>query len=243
MNTFLFCDVGNTAIDILLETENRQKWSQFYPKEERRMLDFLSECPKNCLAFISSVSNPNFEKLSQLLKVKKIPFQLLDSQTMCQAAMRLGYQIDNIDILGQDLFCDIVGAGPESLIVDFGTATKILAVDDRARFLGGAILPGIPSFPKTLFHQTDLIPEFSLLPLPLPLLSMNTDEAISSGAINGTAFLIDGFLKKAKDLYGLDKCRVLFTGGNYPYVQPLLDEEGEYRRDLVLQGLRRIFLS
>ena len=131
--------------------------------------------------------------------------------------------------------------GSPSIVVDFGTATKILAVDRDGLFLGGSILPGIPSFPKVLFQKADLLPDMSLTDENVPLLSLKTEECIASGAIHGTTFLVEGYLKRLQQRKGLEGAQVLFTGGNFHYVERNLANKGKYVRTLPLLGLKKAF--
>ncbi len=241
MDSILFCDVGNTAIDLLLKCADGHRVDHFFPCEKDRMAAFLKGLEGKSTAYVSSVSSKNLSALEEVLLFRGFSVVRLDKEQMRLSANREGLAIGNLDILGQDLFCDILAAGKNSIVADFGTATKILAVDKEGLFLGGSILPGIPAFPKILFQETDLLPDFLLKGEDTPLLSLKTKECIASGAIHGTAFLIEGYLAELAKRKGLEGARILFTGGNFPYVEKALSKRGDYIRELSLTGLKKAF--
>lgn len=240
MDTILYCDVGNTAIDMLVEGKE-EKWDHFYPLDKERMLSFLDKSQGKKTAYVSCVSYKNLVELEEVLLPLGFSLVRLTRERMHLLARRNDLSIGNLDILGEDLFCDILQAGRNSIVVDFGTATKILAVDRDGLFLGGSILPGIPSFPKVLFQKADLLPDMSLTDENVPLLSLKTEECIASGAIHGTTFLVEGYLKRLQQRKGLEGAQVLFTGGNFHYVERNLANKGKYVRTLPLLGLKKAF--
>ena len=240
MKRQLFLDVGNTTIDLLLVEGGKKCRGKFLPSDEKGLDSFLQECGEVGMAFLSSVCQKTSSLVLSLLTERKIPFLLLTQEVMAKACERLGYAIANIDILGQDLFCDLLYQDGPTILADFGTATKILALNSENVFLGGVILPGVPAFPKALSAQTEGIPPLPLLENP-PLLSLKTEEAVSSGAINGSAFLVEGYLNAFKKMPGLEKAAVLFTGGNYPLLRERLARYGRCDANIPLLGLKRAF--
>lgn len=243
MRKQVFCDVGNTAIDLLLEKDGHSSFAAFYPEEEDKMLAFLGK-EEGLLAYVSSVSSSHLLPLRNVLERIKAEILLLDRERMKNAAKKEKLAIDNLDILGQDLFCDILGAGKNHIVIDCGTATKILAIDDSGLFLGGAILPGIPAFPKALSLDTELLPRYDLKMEKIPLLSLETKEAILSGAVHGTSYLLEGYLERIRKLPGMEKAQTITTGGNFPYLfQDNALWKENYRPELPLLGLRKAFLG
>ena len=72
-------------------------------------------------------------------------------------------KIDNRHELGVDLLCDLEAAyqeyGPKTVVVDFGTATKILFIDDQGVFKSCAIFLGYEKSKSILASSTELLPD------------------------------------------------------------------------------------
>ena len=245
-NNFLFADIGNTNIDFLF-----QKGEEYLPqkilstKKEELIhyldsLDFVKEC------YISSVDRVACECLISCLKEKEIPYQVIDSNVIKEFAANNGYVIENADILGADLFCDALCRDTDKglIVVDLGTANKILYLDSKKRLNGGCIFPGITFFPETLHMSTDLLGLYSLERAP-KLVSLDTSECISSGAINGIAALIAGMVHQIKKEYECPDALVVLTGGNGYLIKDVLPRFGleDFETDInaVHEGLARTF--
>src|SRR5690606_7584225 len=66
------------------------------------------------------------------------------------------------------------------IIVDLGTATTLDVVDDRGRYVGGVILPGIHTATEALILRTALLPRFSL-ERPESIIGQNTVAGLQAG--------------------------------------------------------------
>jgi len=124
--------------------------------------------------------------------------------------------------------------GSPALVVDFGTAITVDAVDGDARFLGGAIAPGAGLAARTLGERTAQLVVVDVAP-PASVIGRDTEEALRSGVFLGTAHLVRGLMDDMATALGGRPCRIA-TGG----------EAGRFRDhvafdhvapDLVLLGL------
>lgn len=98
------------------------------------------------------------------------------------------------------------------LIVDAGTALTFTGVDERGKFIGGAILPGLRSQFTTLSQKTAVLPEIQL-PQTLPTRwASNTEESIASGVIYTAIASIHIYISDWLRLFPTGK--VIFTGGD-----------------------------
>ena len=92
--------------------------------------------------------------------------------------------------VGADKIANAIGAvsrypGRNLLIVDFGTATTICAVNRQKEYLGGIITPGISISMAALESQTARLPAVEIV-RPSEVLGRSTVESIQSGLYFGT---------------------------------------------------------
>lgn len=151
---------------------------------------------------------------------------------------------DHPNEVGSDLVADAVGAlhryGPACVIVDLGTANKVILLDKEGAFSGVSIGPGFKISIDALVENTAALPEVSLLP-PKSVIGRNTEDAMNSGMIYGTAYSVRGLADAFEKECGYYLKRIL-TGGNAPYVKDVLSDF-TYDEWLLLEGLRLIALK
>ena len=107
-------------------------------------------------------------------------------------------RMDNPAQLGGELLCAVVGAlrraEPPLVVVNFDTATTLLAVDDTGALVGGAILPGPQCSLASLVKNTAQLPQVELEAKPRRLLGTNTADCLHSGIVHGTSAMLDGMV-------------------------------------------------
>lgn len=155
----------------------------------------------------------------------------------------LNIRIDDPGELGSDLCADAVAAlskYPKPIIIfDMGTATTISVIDGKGCFLGGAILPGVRTSFDALSQTASLLPHIGL-EAPRDLIGRNTIDCMKSGAVFGTAALIDGMSQRIEERLG-QKATIVATGGNSSYIIPYCKSKIIYDANLLLEGLIRIY--
>ena len=155
----------------------------------------------------------------------------------------LSIVIDNPAQLGSDLVVVAVACLNEYkaplIIIDMGTATTVSAIDDKKRFLGGAILPGLAISHDALVSRTSLLTKIAF-EAPSKVIGTNTVDSIKSGMIFGTAGTLDGIIDRMRDEMGTD-CTVVATGGLARTVIPLCKNQIIIDDDLLLKGLMIIY--
>lgn len=119
------------------------------------------------------------------------------------------------ELVGADLLVGCVAAagmfhGP-TIILDMGTATTLMVLNEEKTLLGGAICPGVGISLHALTHRTAQLPSISL-DAPKQAIGSNTIECMRSGIILGTACMIDGMVERMETELGR-KCHVVATGG------------------------------
>lgn len=155
----------------------------------------------------------------------------------------LNILIDNPAQLGSDMVSDAVGALAKyplpAIIVDMGTATKIMALDKSGSFLGCAIMPGIRIGLDALAERTASLPQIGLEP-PRDVIGKNTDDSMKSGSLYGTASMIDGMTARFERQLG-EHATVVATGGFSGGIVPFCQRSVIIDPNLTLEGLYRVY--
>lgn len=153
----------------------------------------------------------------------------------------LSLRVDNPDALGSDRIVDTVAASSlypcPVIVVDMGTMTTLSIVNQEKEFLGGVICPGIRLSQEALAQNTSQLPAISL-EAPAHAIGRNTVECMKSGAIYGTAAMVDGLIRGIrKELPDGEKATVVMTGGMSRWIAPYCREKVTVDGDLLLKGL------
>ena len=151
----------------------------------------------------------------------------------------LNIRIDNPAQAGSDLIVAAVAAirdyGTPLIIIDLGTATTITVVDKNGTFIGGSILPGLKLSLNALTQGTAQLPGISL-EAPRRVIGRNTVDCMQSGAMYGTACMLDGMIQRMEEELGY-ACTAVATGGIAKFVTPLCRREIILGKGLLLKGL------
>lgn len=144
--------------------------------------------------------------------------------------------------LGSDLLVDGVSAYNKYrcnvIVVDLGTATKFIVVNENKELLGGAIAPGVITSLKGLFSSAEKLKEIDLS-APKQVIGNSTITCLESGSIYGTASMLEGMITRMKE--ELPNSKVVITGGIAPLIIPHLRIEFEYDENLLIEGLINIY--
>lgn len=152
-------------------------------------------------------------------------------------------KIDDPGTLAGDLITGTVGAlsiyDPPIIIVDMGTATTIVAVDADGAYIGGAIVPGVNLSYEALSQGTSLLPNISI-EAPKKCIATNTVDSMKSGAVFGTAAMIDGMVERMETEIG-QNATVVATGGLSRGIVPYCRHEIKLEPELLLKGLAILY--
>lgn len=153
----------------------------------------------------------------------------------------LSLRVENPDGLGSDRIVDTVAASAlypcPVIVVDMGTMTTLSIVSKEHEFLGGVICPGIRLSQEALARNTSQLPSISL-EAPARAIGRNTVECMKSGAIYGTAAMVDGLIRGIKrELPAGQEASVVLTGGMSRWIAPYCREKVIVDSDLLLKGL------
>lgn len=152
--------------------------------------------------------------------------------------------IDNPEEAGADRIANSVGASilyrKPVIVVDFGTATTFDIVNSEGNFIGGIISLGIMSQIKALNKFTSKLPRTDVAISP-KVIGHNTNEAILSGVIRGTAAMIDGLVEQCEKELG-EKAVIVATGGYSGLIASYMKRPFDYiNPTLTLEGLRYLY--
>lgn len=155
----------------------------------------------------------------------------------------LNLYVDNPASVGADLICASVGAKARykmpAAIIDMGTATKIIILDESGTFIGVTISPGVEIGLKALSGGTAQLPQIDLSEKPV-LIGKNTIECMRSGVVFGSAAMIDGMIDRFEAELGVSLTKIA-TGGLAGVIIPNCKHKIEINPSLVLEGLKIIY--
>lgn len=142
--------------------------------------------------------------------------------------------------VGPDRIADAVAAFDRvkggTIVVDFGTATTFNCVSPKGEYLGGVIVPGVRIGYDALLAAAAKLSRAELVEPPR-VLGRNTPHALQSGAIHGSAALVDGLVERLEAELGFP-CKVVATGGLAQVIAKHSKRIESVDPDLTLQGLR-----
>lgn len=144
--------------------------------------------------------------------------------------------------LGADLLADIAAAialYPENrLVIDLGTASKFLAIDDTNTYVGGAISPGIGTSFSSLLENASKLHDLRLSQTDNVVGGLTTTEHLNSGFIFGFVSLVEGMIVRMTDELQWDNPTIILTGGFTDLIAPHLRITVVFNKQLTLEGLR-----
>ena len=246
-------DVGNSHIVIGMVEDGRVQYTvRFHtdPRETateyiiklRQITDFYGLDPT---AFEGSILSSVVPRVTEPLKtaVEK----LTGKRVMVVGPgikTGLNLRVDEPGSVAADLIVGSVAAsacyGAPAIVVDMGTATTLTVVDKNNCFRGGAIVPGVKLSYGALSAGASLLPDVSIL-RPKKVVGSNTVDCMRSGAVYGTAALIDGMTGRIEAELGYP-CTVVATGSLAADVIPCCTRPGIIvDSELLLRGLWKLY--
>ncbi len=141
--------------------------------------------------------------------------------------------------------------GVTPLMVGPGTKTGVnIRIDNPAQLgpdllvgavaaVGGAIMPGVYTSFDSLISRASLLPRISL-ETPAKVIGGNSNDSMQSGAVYGTAAMLDGMCDRIEAELGYPAV-IVATGGLGREIVPHCRRKITYVDDLLLEGLRMIY--
>ncbi len=157
----------------------------------------------------------------------------------------LKLRLDNPAQLGAELLSGVVAALAEGhapmAVILADTAISIMAVNDKKELVGGVILPGPQLSVASLVQNTAQLPQVDLTAAaPNTVLGKNTSACLQSGAILGTACLLDGLAERFCSELGPETR--FYAAGDLPLsIRRACKTPIIYRETLVIDGMYLIW--
>lgn len=155
----------------------------------------------------------------------------------------LNIKIENPAQTGADLVVGSVAAlrehKPPMIVIDMGTATTMIVLDETGALIGGCICPGVKISLDALTDRTALLPGLQL-DQPRKAIGRNTIDCMRSGIMMGNACMLDGMIERMEAELG-QKTTVIITGGIAKFIAPMCKTEMIYDKDLLLKGLAVLY--
>ncbi len=244
----LTADIGNTSItlglfdnDALVEEYRLASDKDLSLEEYEVLLKSLFKEYKIDGCIISSV----VEELTKKFKKAVDNVFKLDSLVLT-TKINTGVKIclDNPKEAGADRIANAAGAyvlyNYPVIVIDFGTATTFDIVNGKGEFVGGIIAPGVNLQVKALNKFTSKLPRIEITPSSAAI-GHNTNDAILSGILRGTAAMIDGLVEQCEKELG-QKTVIVATGGYSGLISTYLKRQFDFiNPTLTLEGLRYLY--
>lgn len=244
----LAIDVGNTnivlgCIDngvigsvVRIHTDTRETEAEYTIKLKEIFYAYGMDIAAFDAAILSSVVPPVTESLRRAVKTLTGLDCLIVGPGMKTG---MNVRIDDPGTLAGDIVVGSVAAmhfyGAPVIVLDLGTATTAVVVDENNCYRGGAIFPGVKLSYSALAAGTSLLPDISITP-PKKCIATNTVDSMRSGAVFGTAAMIDGVIERMEAELGTT-CTIVATGGLASSITPYCKREIICDDDLLLKGM------
>ena len=248
----LTIDIGNSNIVLGGVTEDKivfearlrteaTKTSDQYCVDLKILLELYNFCAKDIEGTIIASVVPQVLNSMQTAVKKLTGKQAL----VVGPGLKTGLDIrlENPSQTGADLVVGCVAAlrqhKPPMIVVDMGTATTMVVLDEKGALVGGCICPGVKISLDALTERTALLPGLQL-DQPKKAIGRNTVDCMRSGIMMGTACMLDGMVERMEAELGA-KTTVVVTGGIAKFVTPLCRTQMIYDKDLLVKGLATLY--
>lgn len=249
----LAIDIGNSNVVIGCLDENNKVVSQFRMVTDLKKTEDEYAAGMQAILTHNGIDGSSFDGaiicsvVPPLTDIFKIAVERI---TGCNALVvgagvktGLSILIENPASLGSDLVAVSVAAMAEyplpAIVIDMGTATTLTVVDEGNKFLGGAIAPGVALSLNALSAGTSLLQKVQI-EAPKKCISGTTTTCMQSGAVYGSAAMLDGMIDRFEQELGR-KASLIATGGIAAKIVPLCRHEIVYDENLLLRGLGIIY--
>lgn len=147
--------------------------------------------------------------------------------------------------LGSDRAVACVAAiakyGKPLVVLDFGTATTVDAINHHGIYLGGSILAGLRVSTDALFQRAAMLPRIEL-DHPGTVLGQNTVSQIQAGSVVGYIGAVEYLIRQTKEEMGYgSEIKVVATGGLARLIADNTELIDVVDSQLILDGLRIIY--
>ncbi len=192
---------------------------------------------------ISSVVPPVMHALSNMAKKY---FNVAPTVVGVDVDPGLRYDVDSEERLGADRGVACVGAiakyGAPLIVLDFGTATTVDAINGTEGYLGGAILGGLRVTMDALIQNTSMLPSVEIAK-PEKIIGTSTVGMLQAGLVGGYIGSVEYLIRRTREELGADgeDAMVVATGGLARMIADCTDEIDVVDPYLILDGLVTVY--
>lgn len=247
----LAVDIGNSNVKYGIH--DGRSWQHHWAVEtvRERMPDEYAVLLRSFLAE-ARIARQSIERTvvsSVVPQLSRGMIEMLSQQTRTQplvvsAEIDLGLTIgtDRPDALGADLIANAVAGyqrfGQSCIVINFGTATTLAAVEAPGVIRGTAIAAGLMVTANALVGDAAQLSHVELAPPPA-IIGTNTRHSMQAGLLIGHVAMVEGLIVRMRTELG-GEAKVIATGGLVSTLAPLTDQFDVVDPLLTLEGLRLI---
>lgn len=249
----LTIDIGNTNITLGVFDGDKLLFTSRLATDRKRTEDQYAIEIQNIFKlhnaeirlFKGAVISSVVPEVTDALK-KAVEFVTDKAPFVLQSDIGSGLKVVNKSVghLGADIAAVSVAAIEKyplpCFILDLGTATKIILVDENAMFCGCTISAGVGISIEALSAKTSQLPTFSL-EAPETSIGTNTIDCMKSGTVYGTAAMLDGLTRRMERDFGKKVKTTVATGGLSKEIVKHCEQKVIYDENLILDGLKYIY--
>ena len=156
-----------------------------------------------------------------------------------KTGLKIGYK-DPKEV-GSDRIADAMGAiklypNRNLIVVDFGTATTVCAIDKDRLFLGGNIMPGVRLAMETLEQRTAKLPSVEIKPVRSAV-GKTTVESIQSGLYWSNVGMVRELTSRISAEVFADEPPLIIATGGFAHLFHREDLFDHVVPDLIFEGL------
>ncbi len=223
----LAIDAGNTNVVFALYEGRSQKARWRIATDPRRTGDEYAVW----LMHLLSIEGISRDRITSIIVSTVVPRALHNIEMLARnyfsveplvaGTGKVDYGID-IDVdeprsLGADRAVNAVAAHAkypgDLIVIDFGTATTIDAVDFNGAYKGGIIAPGINLSLDALVNNTAMLPRIAIrVPESEDVIGRNTEDQMLIGVFWGYVAMMEGLVARMRSQIGRP-AKVIATGG------------------------------
>lgn len=161
-----------------------------------------------------------------------------------ESKLGIAVEVPEPEKVGRDRLVDCAWAAAHYelplVTADLGTATTFNVIKEGGVFCGGVIAAGMETGLKALSRHTAQLPKLELA-APQRIVGQNTRSAMLSGAVYGTAAMLDGMVQRFCAKLNAPGAAVIATGTLPASIRSACTADIDYRATLVLDGLFTIW--
>ncbi len=233
----LIIDVGNTRTKLAVFKDSKMVHFEIF--NQNNLYQKVENCVKkfNCnhaiISFVGAIEKDETDKIKECIR-------LIELTNTTNVPFKNCYKSPKT--LGVDRIALVAAAfeqfpNKNVLIIDAGTCITYDFIDNKGRYHGGAISPGISMRYKAVHTFTDKLPK--LTPVFLDkLIGDTTENSLHIGILGGVISEIDSFIDKYRKKNM--ELTVVLTGGDANFLANRLKNSIFANPKFLLQGLNTI---